>query len=340
MTSKSFAALGFGEVMMRLSPSGMERIAYSDSFVKCAGGSELNVVSGIARLGLRTGLISKLPDTTVGRYIRNQIRSYGVSDDYVLRDRVPDARLGLYYYESGVYPRKPQVIYDRAGSSFTTISLPEIDGGVFQSASLFHLSGITLALGGKPRLAALDLVRGFKAAGALISFDVNYRASLWTEEEARAVIESILPLVDILFVSEETSRRMLARTGELQEILRGYHDQFGVSTVASTQRRILSPSRHSFGSILYSADEDRFYTSPPYENIEVVDRIGSGDAYVSGVLYALLSGGGPQQAVEHGNAMAAIKNTIPGDLLATNIYEIESVIRDHIAGGVVSEMNR
>jgi len=104
MTSKSFAALGFGEVMMRLSPSGMERIAYSDSFVKCAGGSELNVVSGIARLGLRTGLISKLPDTTVGRYIRNQIRSYGVSDDYVLRDRVPDARLDSTTTKAGSIP--------------------------------------------------------------------------------------------------------------------------------------------------------------------------------------------------------------------------------------------
>ena len=338
--AKSFAALGFGEVMMRLSPVGMERIAYSDSFIKRAGGSELNVVSGIARLGLRTGLISKLPDSTMGSYIRNQIRSYGVSDDHVARDTAGNARLGIYYYESGVYPRKPQVVYDRAGSSFTSINMDEIGRDVFDQADLFHVSGITLALGEKARETAFELVKGFKAAGAKISFDVNYRAALWSEEEAKAAVEAILPYLDILFVSEETSRRMLGRTGELEDIQKGYSADYGISVVASTQRKILSHSRHSFGSVIYSAKDDKCFTAKPYENIEVVDRIGSGDAYVSGVLYSILSGKSIEEAVEYGNAMAAVKNTVPGDLQATTILEIESVIRDHNSVGVVSEMNR
>ena len=119
--TKEFAALSFGEVMLRLSPEGQERIAQSVEFMKHAGGSELNVVSGIAKLGLRTGLISKLPDNAVGRFIRNKIRSYGVSDEYVIDDHSAGARLGLYYYEGGSYPRKPQVAYDRRNSSFTTM---------------------------------------------------------------------------------------------------------------------------------------------------------------------------------------------------------------------------
>ena len=338
--SKRFAAIGFGEVMMRLSPSGNERIGQSHQFLKHAAGAEMNVMSGVARLNIRTGIISKLPQSMVGRYIRNQIRSYGVSDDFIIRDSGDSARLGIYYYESGVFPRKPSVNYDRKNSSFTTIRLSEIPEDIYSEASLFHTSGISMAVGEGAREVAVELMKGFKKAGAIVSFDVNYRATLWSEEEARRAVESVLPYVDVLFVSEETSRRMLGRTGTMEEIMRGYCEQYGVSVVASTQRIVNSPRTHTFGSILYAHEENEFYTEAPYENIEVVDRIGSGDAYVSGVLAVLLSGGDYQKAVAYGNAMSAIKNTIPGDLMATDIAEIENVIADHLSTGPKSEMNR
>ena len=338
--NRRFAALGFGEVMMRLSPNGNERIGQSHQFIKHAAGAEMNVMSGVARLNVRTGIISKLPQSMVGRYIRNQIRSYGVSDDFIIRDSSENARLGIYYYESGTFPRKPAVNYDRKNSSFTTITINEIPSDIYNEASLFHTSGISMAVGEGPRKVAIELMKGFKEAGAIVSFDVNYRASLWSEEEAKQVIESILPYVDILFVSEETSRRMLGRAGTMQEIMRGYCEQYGVSVVASTQRVVNSPRTHTFGSILYAHEENEFYTEAPYENIEVVDRIGSGDAYVSGVLAVLLSGGDYQKAVAYGNAMSAIKNTIPGDLMATDVAEIESVVADHQNTGPKSEMNR
>ncbi|MFV0400886.1 MAG: sugar kinase [Oscillospiraceae bacterium] len=336
---KEFAALGFGEVMMRLSPSGKERIGQSESFVKHAGGSELNVVSGISRLGLRCGQISKLPDNALGRYIRNRIRYYGVSDDHVVTDRGKDARLGVYYYESAVYPRKPQVVYDRKYSSFTTIDREEFSDEIYGTTELFHTSGISLALGRNARETALHMMHRFKAAGAKISFDVNYRASLWGEEEARGVILDILPLLDVLFISEETCRRMMGRTGALEDILRGFAREYDISVVASTQRKAITPSRHNFGSLLYWAEDDSFHTEAPYENIEVVDRIGSGDAYVSGVLYSLLSGLGPDEAVAFGDAMAAVKNTIPGDRLTTDLDEITDIINDH-KNGSTSEMKR
>lgn len=338
--SKKFMAMAFGEVMMRLSPEGTERINQSHMFVKHAAGSEMNVMSGIARMYHRTGIITKLPQTMAGRYIRNQIRSYGVSDDYIVRDHSDDARLGLYYYESGVFPRKPSVNYDRKNSSFTTISMDEIPEDIFGETALFHTSGISLALGQGTRDVAIELMKGFKKGGALVSFDVNFRASLWSEEEARRVIESVLPYIDILFVSEETSRRMFGLTGTMEEIMRGYCERYGVSVVASTQRIINSPRSHTFGSTLYAHEEDKFYTEPPYENIEVVDRIGSGDAYVAGALTVILSQGGYDKAVSYGNAMSSLKNTMPGDLIATDPTEIENIVKDHNSSGYKSEMNR
>lgn len=335
-----FDILGFGEVMMRLSPEGEERIANSETFVKHAGGSELNVVSGIARLGLRSGMITKLPNNPPGRFIRNQIRAYGVSDDYLVTDDADGARVGLYYFEGGGYPRRPQVTYDRAGSSFTTISAGELPEDMFGKARLFHTSGISLGLGETTRDTVFSLVKAFKAQGTRISFDVNYRAKLWGEAEARETILSLLPYVDVLFISEETSRRMMQKTGDLPSIQAAFAAEYGITVVASTQRAVNSPRCHSFSSTLYHAGEGKHYTEPAYENIEVVDRIGSGDAYVSGVLYAWLSGKSPQEMVAYGNATSALKNTIPGDLLSTDRHEIEGIIRLHHDAAGASEMDR
>lgn len=338
--TRDFDVLSFGEVMLRLSPSGKERIGQSDVFEKCAGGSELNVVSGISQLGLRTGLITKLPDNLLGHYIQNKVRFCGVSDDHILFDESPHARLGVYYYEGGVYPRKPSVVYDRQNSAFCSIQLDEIPENIFHQSRLFHTSGISLALGDNARAAAIHLIRGFKQASALISFDVNYRATLWSEAEARAAVESILPFVDILFVSEETSRRMFAKTGPLQDIMKSYTQDYPIRIVATTERQIISPSRHNFGSMIYSRELDAFFTEPPYANIEVIDRIGSGDAYVSGVLFGYLKYHDCQKALEFGNAMSSVKNTIPGDLTSSSFSEISKTISDHRGGGTQSEMNR
>ena len=177
-------------------------------FEKRAGGSELNVASGISLLGLRTGVITKLPRNAIGSYIKNRVRYCGVSDDYIVYDDDPEARLGIYYYENGAHPRKPCVVYDRKNSSITRLRLEELPDSVYTSCRVFHTSGITLALSDQTCFDAVELMKRLKQNGALISFDVNYRANLWEEAVARRTIESILPLVDVLFVSEETSRRM------------------------------------------------------------------------------------------------------------------------------------
>ncbi len=335
-----FDALALGEIMLRLSPPNNERIVRGDIFEKSAGGSELNVASGISFLGLRTGIITKLPRNEIGAFIRNRVRYCGVSDDYIAFDDSGEGRLGLYYYENGAHPRKPSVVYDRKHSSINTLTLAEVPEESYANTRLFHTSGITLALGQQTESVATELMKRFRAGGAKISFDVNYRANLWGEADARRSIERVLPFVDILFVSEETSRRMFQKTGDLSEIMRSYCDDYGVSIVATTQRTIVSPKVHHFTSTIYSREEGRFYTEPPYENIEVVDRIGSGDAYVAGVLFGLLKFGSVRKALEFGNAASAIKNTISGDLPVSDFAEVAQIIKEHQSTGPRSEMKR
>ncbi len=340
MGDKNFDLLTLGEIMLRLSPPNYERMTRGDIFDKRAGGSELNVASGVALLGLRTGVISRLPQNALGTFIKNRIRFEGVSDDYLIYDESEDARLGIYYYENGAAPRKPSIVYDRRNSSMTRISLDEIPESVYTSTRMFHTSGITLALNKNTCEVTTEMIKRFKKGGALVSFDCNYRANLWSEEEARAAIKNILPYVDILFVSEETSRRMMQKEGELADIMKSYTTDYPVKVVCTTQREVISPRKHNFTSTIYDAVEDKFYTEAPYRDIDVIDRIGSGDAYVSGVLYGLLKYDDVKMALEYGNATSSVKNTIPGDLPASDLREINSIIKNHNSVGPTSELNR
>lgn len=333
-------ALGFGELLLRLSAEQGERIAEGGRFRKFAGGAELNVMAGLAQLGLQTGILSRLAANPMGDYIRAEAMSKGVECRYLQADKAKDARTGLYFYETGSAPRKATVVYDRKNSSFTGFSAELVPQQVFESTKLFYTSGISMACSPNCRKQVDSLVRSFKEAGCVIAFDVNYRENLWSEEEAREAIESILPLVDILFVSEESSRRMFHKTGSLEDILRSYSTQYGISVVATTQRVVHSTHSQTFGSIIYGANSDAFFREQPYEGIEVVDRIGSGDAFASGVLYGILECRDLQRAVSYGNAACAAKCTVEGDLPCVNLSELDSISHNHLPGAVSSEMNR
>ena len=341
MDKNSFDLITFGEIMLRLSPPRHARIVDGDIFEKRAGGAELNVASGVALLGLRTGIVSKLPQNELGTFIKNRIRFVGVSDDYLVYDDTPDARLGLYYYEMGAAPRKPTIVYDRHQASVTRIKMSEIPDDIYHSARMFHTSGISLALCQNMQNVAVELIRRFKAAGATISFDVNYRANLWSGEEARKCIESILPYVDIFFCSADTARLTFGKTGTIEEIQKSFCEEYPISVVASTERTVITPKKHDFPSIIYSAKEDRYYSESPYNSIDVVDRIGSGDAYVSGALYGYLRHHDCQKMLEYGNAMAAIKHSVIGDMVFTDLEEIDGIIAQHKdTSGFQPEMNR
>lgn len=338
---KDFDLVSLGELMLRLSPTDNERITRGDSFSKQVGGAEMNAITGAAMLGLRCGIISKLPANDLGTYVKNRVRLCGVSDDYLVYDEEDDARLGVYYYENGAYPRKPRIVYDRKNTSINKIDVSDYSDELYASARCFHTSGITMALSQQCRKTAIEMIKRFKEQGALISFDVNFRGNLWTGPEAKECIEQILPYVDIFFCSEDTARLTFLKEGDVKSIMKSFTEEYPISIVASTQRIVHSPKRHTFGSVIYSAKEEKYYEEAPYADIEVVDRIGSGDAYISGVLYGLLSKEEDyQRALEYGNATSALKNTIPGDLLSTDVKEIDGIIKEHKSTGRISEMDR
>lgn len=339
--SRDFDLLTLGQVLLRLSPPGNERLMRGDTFEKQVGGAELNVAVGVALLGLHTGIISKLPSHDIGSFMKGKIRSYGISDDYFIYDDSSSARVGIYYYENGAYPRKPKVIYDRSNSSFYSLNIDDIPESVYTATRCFHTSGITLALSPKVRETAIEMIKRFKAAGTLVSFDVNFRGNLWSGEEAKACIEQILPYVDIFFCSEDTARLTFRKTGTAKEMMKSFAEEYPISIVAATQRIVHSPKQHTFGSVVYDARHDRYFEEEPYRNIEVVDRIGSGDAYISGALYGLLASDFDcEKAMQYGNATSAVKNTIPGDLPSSNLEEIETIIAAHNQKGPQLEMAR
>ncbi len=338
---KEFDVLSLGEILLRLSPPRHERMVRGDVFEKQVGGAELNVLSGISLLGLRTGVVSKIPHNDIGRFCKNRVRFVGVSDDYLMYDEDNDGRLGIYYYENGAYPRKPRIVYDRKHTSMLKMSIDDFPEEMYKSTRCFHTTGITLALSPECRETTIEMIKRFKAEGTLISFDVNFRSNLWSGDEARKYIEEILPYVDIFFCSESTAQLTFGKKGTLQEIMKSFTDEYPISYIASTQRTVHSPKTHTFGSMIYEAKTDTFYEEEPYANIDVVDRIGSGDAYISGVLYGLIQFEGDcQKALEFGNATGAIKNTIPGDMQASGQEEVTTIIAAHKNTNDTSEMVR
>lgn len=324
----TYDLLTFGEILLRLSPVGGGRLKAEGTLRKDGGGAELNVAAGVAQLGLKTAVCSKLPDNALTDFILAQAAALGVCSAPVLRDSTNTARLGTYYFEPAQAPRKPAVVYDRKFSSMTTLTAEELDLSFLTDTRMLHISGITLGLGEPVRSAAIALMKAAKKAGVLLSFDVNYRANLWTDQEERAVVEPLLPLFDVLFISEESFRRMFQQEGALREMQKRFAEQYGLSYVLSTSRQAPTPSHHTFTSTVYCAKSDCFYTEAPYD-IDVVDRIGSGDAFVAGALYGILSADSGALAMQTGNAMAAVKCTIPGDLIVTGQKEIEKVILNH-----------
>lgn len=341
MAQKKYDLLALGEALLRLSAPENERIMRSTSFEKRVGGAELNVVAAVSMMGLQTGMISKVPDNALTTFVENSMRELGVQTEYIVYDQEKDARLGTYYYEKGAHPRKPAIVYDRMYTSMYKLQITDFPKEIYEATRYFHTTGITLALGGKVRETAIEMIKKFKEHGAMISFDVNFRGNLWTGAEAKECIEQILPYVDVFFCSEDTARLTFLKEGNVKEIMRSFTEEYPISIVAATQRIVHSPKVHSFGSLIYNAKTGIYYEEKPYEKIDVVDRIGSGDAYIAGVLYGLLNEKEDcQKAMEYGNAASALKNTISGDLLATNLRELNKIIEDHKNTGRQAEMER
>lgn len=312
----------FGEAMIRLSPPSYRRLEQASTLDVTVGGAELNVAVGVSRLGLRSAWVSCLPENALGRMGRDKAREQGVNTDWIHWDK--GGRMGLYFVEYGASPRPSSVLYDRAASSISRLVAPAFDwAAILTEARVFHTTGITSALSEQSAEEVRLAIDTARAHGVLVSYDLNYRSRLWTEETARAVQEPLMSRLDILFTTEEDARRVFGIEGtDYSEVARQLADRFGISTVVITVRGDTSVLRNAWTAIAYSAGQ--LFTDRTYE-IEIADRIGGGDALAAGFIFGLLTGD-VDKGLRFGNAFSALKQTSWSDFSWATHQEVEALL--------------
>ncbi len=324
MNSRSIDIVTFGESMVRLSPPGHQRLQQACSFDVHVGGSEMNVAVAGAALGLNIRYITRLPRNPIGRLVENKSREHGIDTSrFVWAD---EGRVGLYYLEFGASPRPNSVVYDRADSAMARIRPGEVDWEeALAGASVFHTSGITPALSDSAAAATLEAVQAAHRLGLLVSVDLNYRIRLWPEDKAEKIMRQIVEMADILVTTEEDTKRVFdIQEVSFDEVARKLAHEFDLQVVAITLRETPSVWRNTWTAIAYESAADEVHVAPTYQ-IEVVDRVGSGDSFAGGFLYGLLKEG-VAGGVRFGVGISAIKQTLPGDVCWTTAEEVERVL--------------
>jgi 2-dehydro-3-deoxygluconokinase len=319
-----------GEIMMRLSTPNYKRFVQTDSFDINYGGGEANVAAALCNYGLQGVFISKLPDNALGQAAINQLRRYGVDTQYIVRG---GKRLGLYFLEPGVSMRASQVIYDRADASITEVEVAEFDfDKIFDGADWFHTSGITPALSDKAAALTLAALKAAKAKGITTSLDLNYRKKLWTAEKAREVLTELSQYVDVCIGPDATLGFHAGDTDvnlndlkpeDYKMVFTNLKDKYGFKYIASTLRASHSASDNSVSAVIFDGTE--IHHTKQYD-VRIVDRVGAGDSFASGLIYGLITGLSAAQAAEFGVASSALKHTIPGDMNHATVAEIESLV--------------
>ncbi|HLC04512.1 MAG TPA: sugar kinase [Anaerolineales bacterium] len=313
----------FGEAMLRLAPPDFERLEQASTLKVSVGGSELTVAAGVARLGLETGWVSRLPDNALGRMAQNKAREFGVDTRHVVWTQ--GDRMGIYFVEYGASPRASGVLYDRGYSAISRIQPDEVDWAkVFEGARWFHTSGITPALSDDAAAVTEVALRAAKGAGLTVSYDLNYRAKLWTPDKARVVQEPFMEFVDVLITTEEDTERVFGIKGaDYKEVAKELAERFDFRVVTVTLRGTPSVWRNLWSAFAYA--EGRYVEDVSYE-IEVVDRLGGGDNYSAGFIYGYLTEG-VDKAVRLGNAFSALKQTSWTDFNWTTREEAEKLLQ-------------
>jgi 2-dehydro-3-deoxygluconokinase len=302
-----------GEVLLRLSLPSPARFETARQLDLQIGGAEANVAAAAARLGLRVAWISALPDNAWGERVRRELVGHGIDCSGVRS--VAHTRIGLYFLEYGAPPRPIRVLYDRRDSAFARLRAEDVDWEPVRRARIVHVSGITPALG--PTSRAL-IERAVAEAGEL-SFDLNYRATLWSPADARAFAVGILPRTRYLFIGAEEARTVFGLDGRPEAVLEGLTRLAPKATIALMQG--------ADGCTVL--DGGRLLHPRARHDVQVVDPIGAGDAYVGGFLWATLQGRALQDAIDAGHAVAALKCSIWGDIALVSPRDVD----DLLAGG-------
>lgn len=314
----------FGEAMVRLSPPHFQRLEQATSFDVNPGGAELNVAVGVTRLGLRSAWVSKLPKNSLGYLIRNRAQEFGVDCSHIVWSG--EGRVGLYFLEFGASPRASSVLYDRSGSAISMVKPGEIDwANIFSQAKHFHTSGITPALSPSTSEVTAEALKSAKKAGCTVSYDLNYRKKLWSPAQAKRIQEPLMEHVDLLITTEEDTNVVFGiKEKDYETVAERLAKAFQFKVVAITLREDLSVWRNNWTAIAYQ--DGKIFRDRKYE-VEIVDRVGAGDAFTAGFLYGWLKLKDIEKGVQYGNAFAALKHSIPGDFNWATLEEVEAQLK-------------
>lgn len=308
----------FGELLIRLSAPGHELMLQSPRLDLHVGGAEANVAIGLANLGHACRMVSAVPDNALGRGARNAIRAQGVGCAEV---QYAPGRMGLYFLAQGAGLRSSEIIYDRAASAFSLMRPSAFPWDqILKDARLLHLSGITPALGPNSAALALEAMQAARAAGVPIIFDGNYRAMLWDawDSDPKAILSSLIGQADILFGNHRDLSLVLTRDfsgdGEARrrEAAQAGFDSFpNLKLIASMARQSLSADHHRIAARVDLRNS--WHQTNEVDVVNIVDRIGTGDAFAAGVLHAWLRGEDAESMAQTGLALTALKHSVPGD---------------------------
>ncbi len=332
----------FGEIMMRLNPEGYSRFVQADKFEVSYAGGEANVAVSLTNYGLAASFVSKVPAHEIGQAAVNALRRYGVNTEGIVRG---GDRLGVYFVEKGASQRASKVIYDRAYSAISQAVPEEFDwNAIFEGADWFHFTGITPALGGSLPWICLEACKEAKKHGVKISCDLNYRNKLWSREEANKVMSELMPYVDVCIANEEDAKDVFGIVAENTDLNAGkishegyvsvaqqLTERFGFEKVAITLRGSLSASDNDWAGMLYS--DAQAYFSPTYR-MHIVDRVGGGDSFGGGLIYALVSGYDSQKAINFAVAASCLKHSIEQDFNLVSVKEVEALAGGNASGRV------
>jgi len=334
----------FGEIMLRLKPPGLERFLQSPFFEATFGGGEANVAVGLARFGMNVAYVSVIPDNAIGEACIQELRKHGIDTSPIVRK---GNRLGIYFLEPGANQRPSRVIYDRLDSAIAEARPGDIDWDrVFDSATWFHITGITPALSLYASELSLEAVKKAKEKKITVSCDLNFRKKLWKYgKSAPEVMGGLVKYVDIAVGNEEDCQKSLGvgveldvKSGTLDpEKYRELTDKVlelfpNIKKIALTMRESHSADYNSWSAVLNN--RSKFSVSRKHEIHDIVDRVGSGDTFAAGLIYGLNNLDTDREALEFATAASCLMHSIPGDLPLASLDEVTSLVGGEASGRV------
>lgn len=330
---KEIKFITMGELLLRLSPPNYEKIRTTDEFKITYGGAEANVAASLSNLGIDSSYFTVVPDSSIGKAEIRYLRSNDVHCSPCIYSDT--GRMGIYFLEEGFGVRSSKVTYDRANSSFATYDFSKVDfEKKLAGFNWLHLSGITPALSKNCRDLITYALKAAKELGITVSFDCNFRSALWGWQEARDCITEYLPYVDVLFGIEpinlpgpdgkdlKDGLSMTPTYEEQDKIFRALHAKYNFKAIGRHVRYVHSGSENSLKAFMWY--DGKTFESKTFR-FNILDRVGGGDAFASGMIYAIMKKMKPDEIVNFAVAASVIKHTMHGDF---NITDDEESIRD------------